>query len=168
MWLFESNKIAKANLIKEAKKRGVTSDRLVFAKIVSHEKYLSQFRQADLFLDTSPYNSGATASNALWAGLPVITKIGQSYTARMAGSMLNAVGLPELITENEQDYEALILKLATNSDKLADIKKKLARNRLVKPLFDTEQYTKHLEDGYQQAYQNYFDGKIPQTIIVQK
>ena len=168
LWLFESNKIAKANLIKEAKKRGVTSDRLVFAKIVSHEKYLSQFRQADLFLDTSPYNSGATASNALWAGLPVITKIGQSYTARMAGSMLNAVGLPELITETEQDYEALILKLATNSDKLADIKKKLARNRLVKPLFDTEQYTKHLEDGYQQAYQNYFDGKPPQTIIVQK
>ena len=82
--------------------------------------------------------------------------------------MLNAVGLPELITETEQDYEALILKLATNSDKLADIKKKLARNRLVKPLFDTEQYTKHLEDGYQQAYQNYFDGKPPQTIIVQK
>ena len=81
MWLLETNKIVKANLEKEANKRGVTSDRLVFAKNVSHEKYLSQFHQADLFLDTFPYSAGATASNALWAGLPIVTKSGQSYTA---------------------------------------------------------------------------------------
>jgi len=168
LWLLETNKIVKANLEKEANKRGVTSDRLVFAKNVSHEKYLSQFHQADLFLDTFPYSAGATASNALWAGLPIVTKSGQSYTARMAGSMLNAIGLPELITETEQDYEALIFELATNPMKLAEIKDKLAINRLTQPLFNTELYTKHLENAYQQAYQNYFDGNLPQTIIVPK
>jgi len=168
LWLLETNKIVKANLEKEANKRGVTSDRLVFAKKVSHKKYLSQFYHADLFLDTFPYSAGATASNALWAGLPIVTKSGQSYTARMAGSMLNAIGLPELITQNEKDYEALILELATNPTKLAEIKEKLAINRSTQPLFNTELYTKYLENGYQQAYQNYFDGKLPQTIIVPK
>jgi predicted O-linked N-acetylglucosamine transferase (SPINDLY family) len=168
LWLLETNKIVKTNLEKEANKQGVTSDRLVFAKKVSHEKYLSQFHQADLFLDTFPYSAGATASNALWAGLPIVTKSGQSYTARMAGSMLNAIGLPELITQNEKDYEALILELATNPTKLRKIKEKLATNRLIQPLFNTELYTKHLENGYQQAYQNYFDGHLPQTIIVPK
>jgi predicted O-linked N-acetylglucosamine transferase (SPINDLY family) len=168
LWLFETNKFVKANLRKEANKRGVKSDRLVFAKKVNHKKYLSQFQQVDIFLDTFTYNAGATASNALWAGLPVVTKIGQNYTARMAGSMLNAVGLPELITETEKDYEALILELATNPKKLSEVKEKLANNRLTQPLFNTELYTKHLENGYQQAYQNYFDGNLPQTIIVPK
>jgi predicted O-linked N-acetylglucosamine transferase (SPINDLY family) len=168
LWLFETNKFVKANLRKEANKRGVKSDRLVFAKKVNHKKYLSQFQQVDIFLDTFTYNAGATASNALWAGLPVVTKIGQNYTARMAGSMLNAIGLPELITETEKDYEALILELATNPKKLSEVKEKLANNRLTQPLFNTELYTKHLENGYQQAYQNYFDGNLPQTIIVSK
>ena len=86
----------------------------------------------------------------------------------MAGSMLNAIGLPELITETEKDYEALIMDLATNPRKLAKIKDKLATNRLTQPLFNTELYTKYLESGYQQAYQNYFDGNLPQTIIVPK
>ena len=166
--LEETNKIVKANLEKEANKRGVTSDRLVFAKNVSHENYLSQLQLADLFLDTFPYSSGATASNVLWAGLPIVTKSGQSYAARMAGSMLNAIGLPELITQTEKDYEALILELATNPIKLAKIKEKLTNNRLTQPLFNTELYTRHLENGYQQAYQNYFDGNPPQTIIVPK
>ncbi|MDA9332039.1 tetratricopeptide repeat protein, partial [bacterium] len=166
LWLLETNEIMKANLEKEASKRGVTSDRLVFAKMVSHEKYLSQFHQADLFLDTFPYTAGATASNVLWAGLPIITKNGQSYTARMAGSMLNAIGLPELITQTEKDYEALILDLATNLEKLTKIKEKLDANRLTHPLFNTELYTKHLENGYQQAYQNYFEGNLPKTITV--
>ena len=105
---------------------------------------------------------------ALWAGLPVVTKIGLGFAARVAGSLLNAVGLPDLITETEKDYEALILKLATHPTKLAEIKEKLAINRLTQPLFNTELYTKHLENGYQKAYQNYFDGNLPQTIIVPK
>ena len=166
LWLFESNKCVKGNLIKEAQIRGISADRLVFTQKLPHEKYLAQFRQADLFLDTFNYNAGATASNALWAGLPVITKLGQGYTSRMAGSLLTAIDLPELITETVEDYEALILDLATNHERLAAIKQKLAENRLSKPLFDTELFTKHLEDGYQQVYQRYYDGKLPKAIVV--
>jgi protein O-GlcNAc transferase len=95
-------------------------------------------------------------------------KVGLGFAARVAGSLLNAVGLPDLVTETKKDYEALILELATNPTKLAKIKEKLAKNRLTQPLFNTELYTKHLENGYQQAYQNYFDGNLPQTIIVPK
>ena len=166
LWLLESNKWVKANLLKEANARGVGSERLVFAQKTSHEKYLAQFRQADLFLDTFTYNAGATASNALWAGLPVLTKLGKGYTARMAGSLLASIGLSELITATEADYEELALELATDSNCLSEIKQKLAANRLSKPLFNTELFTKHLENGYQQAYQRYFDGLEPDIITV--
>ena len=95
-----------------------------------------------------------------------MTKAGQGFAARVAGSLLNAVGLPELVTTTEQDYEELVLRLATNPTKLATVKETLAANRLTQPLFNTELYTKHLENGYQQAYQCYFDKKLPQTITV--
>jgi len=166
LWLLESNKWAKGNLLKEAQARGVSPDRLVFAQKVSHEKYLAQFRQADLYLDTFNYNAGATASNALWAGLPVLTKLGKGYTARMAGSLLTSIGLPELATHSEEGYESLALALATNPERLAQIRQTLADNRLSTPLFDTELFTKHLEDGYQQVYQRYYDGKPPDDIFV--
>ena len=93
--------------------------------------------------------------------------MGQGFAARVAGSLLNAIGLPELVTTTKQDYEELILELATNPTRLAKVKEKLATNRLNQPLFNTELYTSHLESGYQQAYQNYFDGNPPQTITVQ-
>jgi predicted O-linked N-acetylglucosamine transferase (SPINDLY family) len=98
--------------------------------------------------------------------LPVVTKLGEGFAARVAGSLLNAIGLPELITTTEHEYEDLILELATNPTRLAEVKKKLATNRISQPLFNTELYTKHLENGYQQAYQNYLDGNSPQTITV--
>ena len=166
LWLLESNKWSKENLLKEASARGVFPERLVFAKKVSHQKYLAQFRQADLYLDTFNYNAGATASNALWAGLPVLTKIGKSYTARMASSLLRSIGLPELITTSEVEYEALALRLAQSAEQLASIKEKLANNRKIMPLFNSILFTKHLENGYQQAYQKYFEGKPPGEIIV--
>jgi protein O-GlcNAc transferase len=166
LWLLESNKWVKVNLLKEAQLRGISADRLVFAQKVSHEKYLAQFRRADLYLDTFNYNAGATASNALWAGLPVLTKLGEGYTARMAGSLLPSIGLPELATHSEEDYESLAMALATDSERLAKIRQTLADNRLSTPLFDTELFTKHLEDGYQQVYQRYYDGKLPEAIIV--
>ena len=166
LWLLEANKWVKENLIKEASTRGVSSERLVFAQKTSHEKYLAQFRQADLYLDTFNYNAGATASNALWAGLPVLTKQGKSYTARMASSLLKSIGLPELITKSEAEYENLALTLAQNSEQLVSIKQKLALNRKTEPLFNTKLFTRHLENGYNQAYQNYFDGKEPDTIFV--
>ena len=152
----------------EALKRKVDPSRLVFADKVPMDEHLARHRLADLFVDTFAFNAHTTAAEALWTGLPLVTKLGKGFAARVAGSLLNAVGLPELITETEQDYEALILELATNPMKLAEIKDKLATNRLTQPLFNTELYTKHLENGYQQAYQNYFDGNLPQTIIVPK
>ena len=166
LWLLESNKWVKNNLLEEVKARGVSADRLVFSQKLPHKKYLAQFRQADLYLDTFIYNAGATASNALWAGLPVLTKLGKGYTSRMAGSLLASTGLPELITSTAAEYEELALDLATNPQRLAEIKQKLADNRLSTPLFDTELFTRHLEDGYLQAYQRYFDEQEPKAIYV--
>ena len=168
LWLRQSNQSSNINMKNEAQKRKVDPSRLVFADKISMDEHLARQRFADLFVDTFAFNAHTTAAEALWAGLPVVTKAGLGFAARVAGSLLNAVGLPELVTETEQDYEVLILELATNPTKLAEIKKKLATNRLTQPLFNTELYTKHLENGYKQAYQNYFDGKLPQTIIVPK
>jgi len=168
LWLLKSNKWAEQNLKRQAEAHGVSSERIIFAERVPQAEHLARQRLADLFLDTFNYNAHTTASDALWAGLPLVTKLGKGFAARVAGSLLNAVGLPELITESEQDYEALILKLATNPTKLAEIKEKLANNRLTQPLFNSDLYTRHLESGYLQAYESYFQGNLPQTIIVPK
>ena len=166
LWLRKSNKWSEANFRKEAEKRGVNPSRLVFADRAPMDEHLARHRLADLFLDTFGFNAHTTATEALWAGLPVVTKLGKGFAARVAGSLLTAIDLPELITETEQQYEALIMNLATNPERLAAIKQKLASNRSSKPLFNTELFTKHLEAGYQQAYQHYFDGKNPETIYV--
>ena len=166
LWLRKSNKWSEGNFCKEAKSRGVDPSRLFFADRVPMDEHLARHRLADLFLDTFAFNAHTTATEALWAGLPVVTKLGQGFAARVAGSLLTAIELPELITETEIEYEALILDLATNPQRLAAIKQKLAANRLSKPLFNTELFTKHLEDGYQQAYQRYFDGLEPDMITV--
>ena len=130
--------------------------------------HLARYQLADLFLDTFNFNGHTTTSEALWAGLPVVTKVGKGFPARVAASLLNAIDLAELVTENENCYEALILELATNPKKLSKIKEKLLANRLTQPLFDTEQYTKFLENGFRQVYQNYFDGRAPENITVLK
>jgi predicted O-linked N-acetylglucosamine transferase (SPINDLY family) len=168
LWLLKSNKWAEHNMKREAEARGISADRVIFAEKVENSEHLARHRLADLFLDTFNYNAHTTASEALWAGLPIVTKLGKGFAARVAGSLLNAVGLPELITHDEEAYEALILELATKPKKLSAIKQKLEVNRLSKPLFDTEQYTKHLENGYLQAYQRHFDGKKPDTIFVKE
>ena len=168
LWLRPSNKWAELNIKKEAQKRKVDPERIVFAGKVPMDEHLARHKLADLFIDTFAFNAHSTATEALWAGLPIVTKTGQGFAARVAGSLLNAVGLPELVTESEEAYEALALELATNPEHLADIKVKLEANRLTQPLFNTKQYTNHLENGYQQVYQNYLDGKPPQTTNVQK
>ena len=127
---------------------------------------MARQRLADLFIDTLNYNAHTTAGDTLWVGLPVVTKLGKGFAARVAGSLLTAIDLPELITETEMEYEDLILGLASNPQRLAAIKQKLAANRLSKPLFNTQLFTKHLEDGYQQAYQRYFDNLEPDMITV--
>ena len=166
LWLLDNNPLSKQNLINEAKSRGIEKDRLVFSKRTTHENYLAQLKHADVYLDTFVYNAGATASNALFMGVPVITKIGKSYTARMASSLLRSIDLSELITTSPEDYEKLAFELSTNPEKLKKIKNKLAANRVKKPLFNTEMFTLYFEKGLEQIFDNYIKGKDPQNIYV--
>ena len=161
LWLLKANKWSENNLRNEASKRGVDADRLVFADKLPLEEHLGRLRLADLFLDTFNFNAHTTASDALWAGIPVVTKIGKSFAARVAGSLLTAIELPELITTTKKEYEALALSLATDSNKFTKIKKKLSEKKNSAALFDTETYTKNLERAYVQAYQRYADGLPP-------
>jgi len=155
LFLSADNEFAQQNLKNAAVARGVAADRLVFGKRLPMPEYLARYRQADLFLDTLPYNAGTTASDALWAGLPVLTRIGESFAGRMAASLLNAIQLPELITTSQAEYEALAIELATQPEKLSAIKAKLEKNRLTTPLFDSQGFTRHLEAAYQLMYQRY-------------
>jgi len=164
--LLAENMTAQRNLRKEAVERGVAADRLVFGERVAVPEYLARYRSADLFLDTLPYNAGTTASDALWAGLPVLTRMGQSFAARVAASLLNAIGLPELVTTTQQQYEAMAIELASDPARLAQLKDRLSRNRLSTPLFDTEQFTVHLENAYMQMYERYQTGLSPEHIYI--
>jgi protein O-GlcNAc transferase len=166
LWLLSPNDDVKFNLIRAASVNGISSDRLVFAEPKPYEEYIAQFSKADLFLDTFIYNAGATANHVLWAGLPIVTKIGKSYTSRMAASMLNAVGLGELVTKTDKEYEDLIFDLATNTEKLKRVREKLSKNRLSEPLFDTELYIRHLEEGYRRVYENYTQGNKTKIINI--
>ena len=138
----------------------------VSQKHVPHSEYLAQFKCADLYLDTFNYNAGATASNALWAGLLVLTKRGKSYAARMASSLLQSVGLTDFITTTESQYENLAMKLAQDPEQLSALKERLSANRITKPLFNSELFTEHLEKGYRQAYERHCDGKLPDVISI--
>ena len=173
LWLFEDNATAATNLRKEAEQRGLDTKRLVFAKRMELSEHLARHRLADLFLDTLPCNAHTTASDALWAGLPVLTQAGESFAARVAASLLNAVGLPELIAETQEQYESLAVELARNPMKLSGLKERLQQNRLTAPLFDTDLYTRNLEAAYSAMYERYQADLPPEHIylsdqIVQK
>jgi predicted O-linked N-acetylglucosamine transferase (SPINDLY family) len=155
LFLYAENEWAKANLIQEAGLLGIDSARLIFGAHIPTEEYLARYRVCDLFLDTFPYNAGTTASDALWVGLPVLTLMGQSFASRMAASLLNAIGLPELITNTQAEYETLAIELAMNHQKLRDIKLKLANNRLSAPLFDTPLFVKNIEAAYLTMVEQY-------------
>jgi predicted O-linked N-acetylglucosamine transferase (SPINDLY family) len=148
LWLFKPNQTAENNLIKEAIKRGVSPDRLIFASRVPLSEHLARHRLADLFLDTFNYNAHATGSGSLWAGLPVLTKMGESFASRAGGSLLSAVELPELITTTIQEYEDTALRLATHPVELNALKEKLGHNLKTTTLFNPEIFTKHIEAAY--------------------
>ena len=167
LWLLEDNPIAVLNLRKEAQVRGLDPNRLVFAKRTNPPEHLARHRAADLFIDTLPYNAHTTASDALWAGLPVLTCTGESFASRVAASLLNAIELPELITTTQKQYEARAIELATNPEKLKAIKYKLERNRLTTALFDTPRFTKHIEAAYKQMYERYQDGLPLNNIYIE-
>jgi predicted O-linked N-acetylglucosamine transferase (SPINDLY family) len=139
----------------------------VFAGRASHAKHLARHRLADLFLDTLPYNAHTTASDALWAGLPVLTCRGETFAGRVAASVLQAADLPELVTANLADYETLALRLAQERDLLSDIKAKLARNRDTCRLFDTTTFARHIEAAYTTMWQISQRGEKPRSFDVQ-
>ena len=166
LFLYEENQWAEQNLKKEAIARGVEPNRLIFGKSIAREEYLARYKCCDLFLDTIPYNAGTTASDALWAGLPVLTLKGKSFASRVASSILNAIDLPELVTSSQAEYEALAIELAINPQKLVFIKEKLIKNKLTTPLFDTPLFTNNLESAYIQIMERYWADLIPEHIYV--
>lgn len=166
LWLFRSNGFAEANLRDQAKRRGIDADRLVFAPRVPNDEHLARHAHADLFLDTFSMNAHTTTVDALWAGLPVLTREGGQFAARVASSLLQAMGLGELVTASDSDYETLALDLALDPDRLGALKQQVAANRLTTPLFDTPLYTRHFEAGLDAAYARFLQGLPPADIAV--
>lgn len=164
LWVLETNRFSQKYLRHETRARGIDPDRLVVGKKIPHPEHMARHRHADLFVDTFNYNAHTTACEALWAGLPVVTKLGDQFAARVAASMLTSVELPELIAETEEEYEAIILNLATDRAKLQSFRDKLNDNLPSKPLFDTERNTRALENGFLQAYDLYASGEAPMDI----
>ncbi|MES2077144.1 MAG: glycosyltransferase [Pseudomonadota bacterium] len=148
LWMVADNEQVRTNLFRQAELAGVARERLVFGGRVMPADYLARYQVADLFLDTAPFNGGTTASDALWAGLPVLTCSGRTFSARMAGSLLRAAGLPELVTTNLADYERLAVELALDRPRMAALKQRLDDGRLSCPLFDSERFVRDLEDCY--------------------
>ena len=177
LWLLKPNETAVTNLINEAKARGVEAERLIFTarEVVSIDqerarigKYLASYKLADLFLDTWPYNAGTTAIDALWAGLPVLTKTGEAIVARMAAEALRALEVPELITRTPQAYQELAIELAHSPDKLKQLKEKVQRNRLASALFDPVANTRHIENAYLEMYRRYQESIAPEDFYTEE
>ena len=166
LWLLKDSVAAAGNLRKEAAARGLDPSRLVFAEYTTLDGHLARHRLADLFLDTLPCNAHTTASEALWAGLPVLTRIGETFAGRVGASVLTAIGMPELIAATQEEYEAKAIDLAANPERLRGLKEKLARNRLTTPLFDTERYTRRLEAAFEAMHARRLAGLPPEDFDV--
>lgn len=166
LWLFADHPILQANLRKEAQARGVDAQRLVFAPRVEYAQHLARQALADVFLDTLPFNAGTTASDALWAGVPVVTRPGEAFAARMGASLLHALGMPELIAETAEAYVALAVRLGRDPQFLAATKAKLAANRATQPLFDTARFRRHIEAAYVAMWQRVQRGEPPDHLTI--
>ncbi len=167
LWLFQGNLTVAKNLRKEAEIRGVDPARLVFAPRMKPEEHLARHRFADLFIDTLPCNAHTTASDALWAGLPVLTQIGQSFAARVAASLLNTMDLPELITKTQEEYEARAIELAMDPLRLTEIMIKLEQNRETSPLFNGKLFARHIEAAYTEIHRRSISGEKPDHIYIE-
>ncbi|MEA2824268.1 MAG: protein O-GlcNAc transferase, partial [Alphaproteobacteria bacterium] len=167
LWLPESNASAQRNLKREAEAQGIDARRLVFAPhLASPDEHLARLSLADLFLDTLPCNAHSTASDALWAGLPVLTCMGSTFAGRVAASLLHALHLPELVARSTDEYEAKALFLAADAGAIADIKARLARQREVAPLFDTARFTRNLEAAFTTMGERSSRGEAPRSFAV--
>jgi predicted O-linked N-acetylglucosamine transferase (SPINDLY family) len=166
LWLLDTNASVKENLRREAASADVAPDRLVFAPRMPLPEHLARHRRADLFLDTLPCGAHTTASDALWAGLPVLTCLGQTFAGRVAASLLAAVGLPDLITASLADYEALALALAADPARLAALRDGLAANRPTAPLFDIKRFTRNIEEAYIRMWETHCRGRPPAAMTI--
>jgi protein O-GlcNAc transferase len=174
LWLLQANdwaanlrREAAVNLRREAQAKGVDPGRLIFASQCEQTLHLARHRQADLILDTLPYNAHTTASDALWMGVPLVTCTGSTFAGRVAASLLHAIGLPELVTHNLDDYEALARKLATDPALMQSVRSKLERNRLSYPLFDTARFARHIESAYETMVERRRCGEPPTSFSVE-
>jgi predicted O-linked N-acetylglucosamine transferase (SPINDLY family) len=166
LWLLVPTSACHENLRREAAKRGVDPERLVFASRQPIAEHLARHRLADLFLDALPCNAHTTTSDALWTGLPVLTAIGDTFSGRVAASLLTGMGMPELITRSHEEYAQTALTLARDKDKLAQIRVKLARQRETAPLFDTARYTRNLERSFEMMLDIAKSGEPPRAFAV--
>ena len=167
LWLLGDSDISMQNLSAEARARGVDPRRIVFAPRVGYAPHLARHGLADLFLDTFPYNAHTTASDALWAGLPVLTCAGRTFASRVAGSLLHALGVPELVTASLPDYESLAARLAADPSLLRGLKEKIARQRKTYPLFDTDRFRRQVEVAYRTAWDVWLAGQAPRALVVE-
>ncbi len=154
LWLYKSNDYSEINLKKESENRGVESSRIIFADMLSNEDHLSRIKCADLFLDTFNFNAHTTASDALWSGVPIITKQGKSFSARVCSSLLTSLGLKELIVQDNEEYEEKAFSIATNKLYLEDLKYRLNQSRTKSTLFDTKGFTRNLEEIFFKLVKN--------------
>jgi predicted O-linked N-acetylglucosamine transferase (SPINDLY family) len=166
LWLLGGSAVLQGNLRKEAAARGVDPGRLVFSGKCSYEAHLGRLGLADLFLDTTPYNAGATASDALRVGVPVLTWAGEPLASRMAGSLLRTVGLDELITWNAADYVRKAVDLLSRPEQLAELRARLAENLRATPLYNTARFCRHLEAAYIGMHERALRGEPPQGFTV--
>lgn len=164
LWLMAGHTLMRENLKREALVRGISDKRLIFAPRLSQADHLARHRHADLFLDTFHYNAHTTASDALWAGLPVLTTPGSQFAARVASSVLKATGLPELIAPSASAYQKTAIELGRNPQQIMRIKEKLAQNLATSALFDTPRYTKHFETALEEMFRRYKAGETPSDI----
>ena len=166
LWLKVSNELAKKNILSEAQKRNVSSDKIIFAEKTNLEDHLSRYKLADLFLDTSPYGAHTTCADSLWSGLPVLTKRGGTFSSNVSSSLLSAVGLDDLIAQNNNDYENMAINFASNIENLLAVKKRLDENKKNKNLFKTKIFTKNLEKAYKIIHERYLDNLPPENINI--
>jgi predicted O-linked N-acetylglucosamine transferase (SPINDLY family) len=166
LWLLEENPWAGDNLRKEAARRGIAPERLVFAKLLPSPEHLARHRLADLFLDTLPYNAHTTASDALWAGLPLLTRMGKTFAGRVAASLLRAMNLPELVVTTEAEYEEMAVELARDRDRLQALRQRMQENRQSAPLFNCQKFTRHLESAYRTMIERDYAGLPPEHLYI--
>jgi predicted O-linked N-acetylglucosamine transferase (SPINDLY family) len=164
--MLEGHRVCNENLSREAVKRGVSRERIIFAPKMENSRHLARIGLGDLFVDTLPVNAHTTASDALWAGLPVLTCVGEAFVSRVAGSLLHAVGLPELVTQSLAEYEAKAFELTRDPAQLKTLRDRLQINRLTMPLFDSVRYTRHYEAALLKMAELRDAGQPPQAFDV--